>query len=52
LNQIECFGLNVPLERPGEPIEVAPCFVFLASQNAAYISGQVLHPNGGSIING
>ncbi len=46
------FGKNVPLERPGEPSEVAPCFVFLASDNSSYITGQFLHPNGGELING
>jgi len=34
------------------PNEVAPCFLFLASEDSRYISGQVLHPNGGEIVNG
>jgi NAD(P)-dependent dehydrogenase (short-subunit alcohol dehydrogenase family) len=38
--------------RPGQPEEVAKCFVFLASEDASYISGQVIHPNGGTIVNG
>jgi NAD(P)-dependent dehydrogenase (short-subunit alcohol dehydrogenase family) len=38
------------MERPGQPNEVAPCFVFLASEDASYISGQVLHPNGGNVV--
>jgi NAD(P)-dependent dehydrogenase (short-subunit alcohol dehydrogenase family) len=38
--------------RPGQPDEVAPSFVFLASDDASYMSGQVLHPNGGEIVNG
>jgi len=46
------FGADVPLGRPGQPEEVAPCFVFLASDDASYMTGQVLHPNGGEIING
>jgi hypothetical protein len=46
------FGQDVPLGRPGQPDEVAPCFVFLASADSSYITGQVLHPNGGEIING
>lgn len=46
------FGSDVPMKRPGEPAEVAPCYVFLASADSSYISGQVLHPNGGEIING
>lgn len=50
--KVESFGSNVPLGRPGEPDEVAPAYVFLASEGASYMSGQVLHPNGGEIING
>jgi NAD(P)-dependent dehydrogenase (short-subunit alcohol dehydrogenase family) len=46
------FGSDVPLKRAGEPAEVAPCFVFLASDDASYMTGQVLHPNGGEVING
>jgi len=43
-------GSSAPMERPGQPNEVAPCFVFLASEDASYISGQVLHPNGGNVV--
>lgn len=50
--KIETFGSDVPMKRAGEPVEIAPCFVFLASQDASYMTGQVLHPNGGEIING
>lgn len=46
------FGASQPLKRPGQPNEVAPCFLFLASEDGSYMSGQVLHPNGGEIING
>lgn len=46
------FGSDTPMKRAGEPSEVAPCYVFLASEDSSYISGQVLHPNGGEIING
>lgn len=46
------FGTQTPMERAGEPVEVAPSYVFLASDESSYISGQVLHPNGGQIING
>ncbi|KAJ5542005.1 hypothetical protein N7461_008008 [Penicillium sp. DV-2018c] len=42
----------VPMGRPGQPSEVATCFVFLASQDSSYISGQSLHPNGGVVVNG
>ncbi|WP_022802950.1 SDR family oxidoreductase [Deinococcus ficus] len=45
-------GQNAPLGRPGQPAEVAPSFVFLASEDSSYISGQVLHPNGGDVVNG
>jgi NAD(P)-dependent dehydrogenase (short-subunit alcohol dehydrogenase family) len=45
-------GAHVPMGRPGQPDDVAPCYIFLASQDAAYMSGQVLHPNGGAVING
>jgi NAD(P)-dependent dehydrogenase (short-subunit alcohol dehydrogenase family) len=46
------FGGDVPLGRPGQPAEIAPSYVFLASADASYITGQVLHPNGGTIVNG
>ena len=49
--EVEKFGKKVPLGRPGQPEEVAPCYVFLASADASYMSGQVLHPNGGEVIN-
>jgi NAD(P)-dependent dehydrogenase (short-subunit alcohol dehydrogenase family) len=44
------FGSTVPMGRAGQPNEVAPCFVFLASEEASYMSGQVMHPNGGTIV--
>lgn len=47
---VKDFGKQVPMQRPGQPREVAPSFVFLASEDASYISGQVLHPNGGVVI--
>lgn len=50
--EVSYFGDDVPMERAGQPVEVAPCYVFLASEDASYISGQVLHPNGGEIVNG
>jgi len=43
-------GASAPMKRPGQPNEVAPCYVFLASEEASYISGQVLHPNGGTVV--
>lgn len=45
-------GSDAPLKRAGQPVEVAPAYLFLASSDASYITGQVLHPNGGEIING
>ncbi len=50
--QVAEFGSDKPLKRAGEPNEVATCFLFLASKDSSYITGQVLHPNGGEIING
>ncbi len=49
--EVEKFGKKVPMERPGQPEEVAPCYVFLASNDSSYMSGQVLHPNGGEVFN-
>jgi NAD(P)-dependent dehydrogenase (short-subunit alcohol dehydrogenase family) len=46
------FGSDVPMKRAGETNEVAPCFLFLASEDSSYMTGQVLHPNGGEIVNG
>jgi NAD(P)-dependent dehydrogenase (short-subunit alcohol dehydrogenase family) len=46
------FGSDVPLGRAGEPADVAPAYLFLASEDSAYFTGQVLHPNGGEIVNG
>jgi NAD(P)-dependent dehydrogenase (short-subunit alcohol dehydrogenase family) len=46
------FGQKVPLGRAGQPNEVAPSFLFLASEDSRYMTGQILHPNGGEIING
>ncbi len=50
--EVSEFGSNVPLARPGQPSEIAPCYVFLASNDSSYMTGQVLHPNGGEVING
>lgn len=50
--EVDEFGKDTPMKRPGQPNEVAPCYTFLASEEASYITGQVLHPNGGEIING
>jgi NAD(P)-dependent dehydrogenase (short-subunit alcohol dehydrogenase family) len=50
--KVKSFGADVPLKRPGQPEEVAPSYVFLASDDSSYMTGQVLHPNGGSVVNG
>jgi NAD(P)-dependent dehydrogenase (short-subunit alcohol dehydrogenase family) len=46
------FGADVPMQRAGQPEEVAPSYVFLASDDASYMAGQILHPNGGEVVNG
>lgn len=51
-DMVSHFGDDTPMERAGQPVEVAPCYVFLASEDASYMSGQILHPNGGEVING
>lgn len=48
--EVSKFGSNTPMKRPGQPIEVAGAYVFLASDEASYISGQVLHVNGGVMV--
>ncbi|OQW37338.1 MAG: NAD(P)-dependent oxidoreductase [Nitrospira sp. SG-bin1] len=50
--KVATFGSDVPLKRAGQPEEVAPSYVFLASEDASYMTGQVLHPNGGTVVNG
>jgi NAD(P)-dependent dehydrogenase (short-subunit alcohol dehydrogenase family) len=50
-DQVHKFGENVPLGRPGQPDEVAPAYVYLASDDSSYTTGQVLHPNGGEVVN-
>jgi NAD(P)-dependent dehydrogenase (short-subunit alcohol dehydrogenase family) len=50
-DHVESFGSSVPLGRVGQPSEVAPSYVFLASDDASYMTGQVLHPNGGEVVN-
>jgi NAD(P)-dependent dehydrogenase (short-subunit alcohol dehydrogenase family) len=50
--EVATFGSDVALGRPGQPEEIAPSYVFLASDDSSYMTGQVLHPNGGTIVNG
>ncbi len=49
---VESFGGKVPLGRPAQPDEIAPCYVFLASGDSSYMTGQILHPNGGEVVGG
>jgi NAD(P)-dependent dehydrogenase (short-subunit alcohol dehydrogenase family) len=50
-DEVATFGSDVPMKRAGEPEEVAPCYVFLASSDSRYMTGQMLHPNGGEVVN-
>jgi NAD(P)-dependent dehydrogenase (short-subunit alcohol dehydrogenase family) len=51
-DQVAAFGSNTPLGRAGQPHELAPSYVYLASDDSSYVSGQMLHVNGGTIVNG
>jgi NAD(P)-dependent dehydrogenase (short-subunit alcohol dehydrogenase family) len=51
-DKVATFGSDVPMKRAGQPEEVANCYLFLASDDGSYMAGQILHPNGGEIING
>jgi NAD(P)-dependent dehydrogenase (short-subunit alcohol dehydrogenase family) len=51
-DRTEKHGSKAPMERPGQPVEVAPSYLFLASRASTYMSGQILHPNGGTVVNG
>lgn len=50
--KVEKFGSDAPMERAAQPSEIAPSYLFLASGDSSYMTGQFLHPNGGEIING
>ena len=50
--EVAKFGSDTPMGRAGQPNEVAPCFLFFASDDSSYLTGQTLHPNGGFILNG
>ncbi|WP_026961297.1 SDR family oxidoreductase [Alicyclobacillus herbarius] len=50
--QVPHFGSNTPMQRAGQPCELAPAYVYLASNDSSYVSGQVLHVNGGTVVNG
>lgn len=49
---IKTFGSDCPMGRAAHPAEIAPCYLFLASSDAVFMTGQVLHPNGGEVVNG
>jgi NAD(P)-dependent dehydrogenase (short-subunit alcohol dehydrogenase family) len=51
-DKVKSFGANVPMKRPGQPNEVASCHLFLACEDSSYMTGQVLHPNGGEVVGG
>jgi len=45
-------GQKTPMKRAGQPVEVAPCYLFLATNASSYMTGQILHPDGGTVVNG
>lgn len=51
-DQVATFGSNTPMERAGQPYELAPSYVFLASDDSSFVSGQMIHVNGGKVVNG
>lgn len=52
VDEITKFGQDTPMKRAGQPSEVGPAYVFLASEDASYITGQIIHINGGEIVGG
>jgi NAD(P)-dependent dehydrogenase (short-subunit alcohol dehydrogenase family) len=50
--KVDSFGGNTPMKRPGQPEELAPAYVYLASEDSSYVTGQMIHVNGGTIVNG
>ncbi len=50
MDNVDEFGKDVPLQRPGQPSEVGPAYVFLASEDASYMTGQIMHINGGEVV--
>lgn len=50
--EVAKFGTNSPMGRAGQPFELAPAYVYLASDDSSYVSGQTIHVNGGTIVNG
>ena len=52
LEELAEFGFDSPKQREGQPAEIVPCSMFLACADSSFITGQVLHPNGGEVVNG
>lgn len=52
IEKVDKFGGNTPMKRPGQPCEVATAYVYLASDDSSYVSGQIIHVNGGIVLNG
>ena len=50
--KVGTFGKNTPLKRPGQPVELAEAYVYLATDSSSYMTGQTIHINGGDIVNG
>lgn len=50
--QVATFGSTTPMKRAGQPFELAPAYVYLASNDSSYVAGQILHVNGGTVVNG
>jgi NAD(P)-dependent dehydrogenase (short-subunit alcohol dehydrogenase family) len=50
--QVAEFGGNTPLGRPGQPEEVSPAYVYLAARDSSYVTGQIIHVNGGEVVGG
>ncbi|TCN01245.1 NAD(P)-dependent dehydrogenase (short-subunit alcohol dehydrogenase family) [Paenibacillus sp. BK033] len=44
---VKTFGLETPMKRAGQPFELAPTYIYLASDDSSFVTGQVLHVNGG-----
>lgn len=51
-DQVSTFGSTTPMGRAGQPVELAPAYVYLASEDSSYVTGQVIHVNGGEVLNG
>ena len=51
-DKVQAFGTDSPMGRPAQPVEIAPAYVFLGSRDSSYMTGQIIHVNGGEIING